>query len=128
MTLLMGHLFLNTVLLPDDKRAGFDYPMVQFSVNCYGRRVNAARGLRLPLAMRDEIKNLDPPGPNPHRCMQVGAAAARVMAASPWRGAVFASSSWAHSFLTPKKRQLWPRVEADPPPHHPLGTPDYTPR
>ena len=71
----MGHAFENTVLLLDDERRGFDYPLVQFSVNCYGRRVNAARGLRLPLAMRDEIR--DPrlrPSPNPHRCMQVGAA------------------------------------------------------
>ena len=57
----MGHAFENTVLLLDDERRGFDYPLVQFSVNCYGRRVNAARGLRLPLAMKDEIRNLDPP-------------------------------------------------------------------
>ena len=40
----------------------------------------AARGLRLPLAMKNDIRSrdprvLDPPGPNPHRCMQVGAAA-----------------------------------------------------
>ena len=67
----MGHAFENTVLLLDDERRGFDYPVVQFAVNCYGRRVNAARGLRLPLAMRDEVRNLDPqvldpPGPNPH--------------------------------------------------------------
>jgi len=48
----MGHAFENTVILLDDERRGFDYPLVQFAVNCYGRRVNAARGLRLPLAMR----------------------------------------------------------------------------
>ena len=68
------------ILLLDDDRRGFDYPLVPFSVNCYGRRVNAARGLRLPLAMRDNIRDLDPPSPNPHRCMAVGAATARVMA------------------------------------------------
>src|SRR5437763_665731 len=50
---------------------------------------------------------------NPHRCMQVGAAAARVMANSPWRVAFVASSSWSHSFLTEKNFQLWPDVEAD---------------
>ena len=109
----MGHAFENTVILLDDERRGFDYPVVQFSVNCYGRRVNAARGLRLPLAMKDQIKDLDPPGPNPHRCMQVGAAAARVMANSPWRVAFVASSSWSHSFLTEKNWQLWPDVAAD---------------
>jgi hypothetical protein len=109
----IGHAFENTLQLLDDERRGFDYPLVQFSVNCYGRRVNAARGLRLPLAMRGEIKNLDPPGPNPHRCMEVGAATARVMAQSPWRVAFVASSSWSHSFLTEKNYQLWPDVAAD---------------
>src|SRR6266436_4966358 len=76
----LGHAFENTILLLDDERVGFDYPLVPFSVNCYGRRVNAARGLRLPLAMRDKIRDLDPPSPNPSRCLEVGAATARVMA------------------------------------------------
>jgi hypothetical protein len=126
----MGHAFENTVILLDDERRGFDYPLVQFSVNCYGRRVNAARGLRLPLAMRDEVRKpdsdlLDPPGPNPHRCMQVGAAAARVMAQSPWRTAFVASSSWSHSFLTEKNWQLWPDVAADRRLYDALETGDY---
>ena len=97
----------------DDQRRGFGYPVVPFSVNCYGRRVNAARGLRLPLKMRDKIRDLDPPSPSPHRCMEVGAATARVMAKSPWRTAIVASSSWSHSFLTEKNYQLWPDVAAD---------------
>jgi len=63
--------------------------------------------------IKDQVKDLDPPGPNPHRCMQVGAAAARVMAESPWRVAFVASSSWSHSFLTEKNWQLWPDVAAD---------------
>jgi hypothetical protein len=109
----MGHAFENTLLLLDDQRVGFDYPLVSFTVNCYGRRVNAARGLRLPLAMRDQTRNLDPPSPNPHRCMEVGAATARIMADSPWRVALMASSSWSHSFLTEKNYQLWPDVAAD---------------
>ena len=100
-------------MLLDDERRGFGYPVVPFSVNCYGRRVNAARGLRLPLAMRDKIRELDPPSPSPARCMAVGAAAARVMAKSPWRTAIMASSSWSHSFLTEKHYQLWPDVAAD---------------
>jgi hypothetical protein len=108
-----GHAFENTVLLLDDERRGFDFPLVQFAVNCYGRRVNAARGLRLPLALRDRIRDLDPPGPSPRRCMEVGAATARVMKASPWRVALVASSSWSHSFLTEKNWQLWPDVAAD---------------
>src|SRR5688500_19145288 len=47
------------------------------------------------------------------RCMEVGAATARVMAKSPWRTAIVASSSWSHSFLTEKHYQLWPDVAAD---------------
>ncbi len=107
------HAFKNTVLLLDDERTGFDYPIVPFHVNSYGRRVIAARGLRLPLAMRDQVMDLDPPSPNPSRCMEVGAAAARIMADSPWRTVLCASSSWSHSFLTEKHYQLWPDVDAD---------------
>jgi hypothetical protein len=82
------------------------------------------------LAMRDAVQNLDPqvldpPGPNPHRCMQVGAAAARVMANSPWRVAFVASSSWSHSFLTEKNWQLWPDVAADRRLYDALATGDY---
>src|SRR5262249_57634406 len=73
----LGHAFAYTLLLLDDERRGFGYPVVPFSVNCYGRRVNAARGLRLPLKMRDKIRELDPPSPSPARCMAVGAAAAK---------------------------------------------------
>jgi hypothetical protein len=89
----LGHAFANTLLLLDDARVGLDYPLIPFSVNCYGRRVNAARGLRLPLALRGRIRELDPPSPAPARCMAVGAATARIMARSPWRTAIIASSS-----------------------------------
>jgi hypothetical protein len=61
----LGHAFENTILLLDDERIGFDYPLVPFSVNCYGRRVNAAHGLRLPLAMRDKIRDSIRPRPTP---------------------------------------------------------------
>jgi hypothetical protein len=121
----LGHAFENTILLLDDDRLGFDYPLIPFSVNCYGRRVNAARGLRLPLAMRDNIRDLDPPSPSPSRCMAVGAATARVMAQSPWRTAIIASSSWSHSFLTEKNYQLWPDIAADRRLYAALETGDY---
>src|ERR1700693_6395554 len=48
----IGHAFENTIQLLDDERRGFDYPLVQFAGNCYGRRVHRARGLRRALAMR----------------------------------------------------------------------------
>lgn len=109
----LAHAFKYTILLLDDARVGFPHPMVPVSVNCYGRRVNAARGLRLPLSMRDKMNTLDPPSPNPARCMELGAATARIMAESPWRTALVATSSWSHSFLTEKHYQLWPDVDAD---------------
>ena len=109
----LGHAFKNTLLLLDDELTGFDTPVVPFHVNCYGRRVIAAHGLQLPLSMRVQVMELDPPSPNPARSMEVGAAVARIMAASPWRAVLCASSSWAHSFLTEKNYQLWPDVDAD---------------
>jgi hypothetical protein len=57
--------------------------------------------------------DLDPPGPTPERCMEVGAAAVRVLRRSPWRVAVVASSSWSHAFLVPKNYFVYPDVEAD---------------
>ena len=45
--------------------------------------------------------------------MDVGAAVAEVLAASPYRSALIASSSWSHSFLSPKNGYLWPDHEGD---------------
>ena len=47
------------------------------------------------------------------------------MAASPWRVALVASSSWSHSFLTEKNWQLWPDVAADRRPYDALAAGDY---
>src|SRR6202030_595968 len=54
-----------------------------------------------------------PPAPAPWRCMEVGAAVAEVMAKSPYRTALIASSSWSHAFLSPKNGYLWPDHEGD---------------
>ena len=56
---------------------------------------------------------IDPPGPNPSRCFDIGAAVARVLADSPWRVALIASSSWSHAFLTAKHHWLYPDVTSD---------------
>ena len=58
--------------------------------------------------------------------MEVGAATARVMAQSPWRTAIVASSSWSHSFLTEKNHQLWPDVPADRRLYEALEQADYS--
>jgi hypothetical protein len=109
----LAHAFLNTLLYLDYDRTGFPHPVLAFQVNCYGRRVIAQRGGRGSLAAPLAEADLDPPSPSPKRCMEVGAAVARVMRESPWRVALVASSSWSHAFLTDTHHQLYPDIEAD---------------
>jgi hypothetical protein len=109
----LGHAFVNTQLFLDYDRTGFPYPLVAFQVNCYGRRVIAQKGGRASLASPIPEDDLDPPSPSPRRCMEVGAATARVLRDSPYRAALIASSSWSHAFLTDKHYQLYPDVDAD---------------
>jgi len=109
----LAHAFLNTIMFLDYDRVGFPYPVIAFQVNCYGRRVIAQRGGRASLARPLAEADLDPPSPSPKRCMEVGAATARVMRDSPWRTALIASSSWSHAFLTDKNHQLYPDIESD---------------
>jgi len=109
----LGHAFLNTVLYLDWDRRGFDYPLVPCAVNCYGRQIIAVRGYMPSLDSPLREDELDPPSPSPRRCFDLGAACARVLADSPWRVALVASSSWSHAFLTRKHYYLYPDHEAD---------------
>ena len=109
----LGHAFLNTLLYLDYDRQGFDYPVIPFAVNCYGSRVIRNRGGATPQVVNGAELPADPPGPSPRRCMELGAAAARALAASPWRVALVASSSWSHAFLTEKHWWLYCDVDAD---------------
>jgi len=106
----LAHAFTNTVLYLDYHRRGYDFPTICFPLNCYGRRVVSARGFLT--RMGDPIE-LDPPSPSPKRFMQVGAATARVLRASPWRVALVASSSWSHAFLCDATWRLRPDTPAD---------------
>jgi hypothetical protein len=112
----LGHAFANSVLYLDIDRKGFPYPVVPFTVNAYGRWLVSAHGRPMTpseaAALARKVE-LDPPGPQPWRCFQVGAAVARVLARSPWRVAVIASSSWSHSFLVEKNSLMFPDVESD---------------
>ena len=87
--------------------------MVPFHVNCYGSSVIAKRGSSAHLTGAADPDAVDPPGPNPGRCFDVGAAVARALADSPWRVALVASSSWSHAFLTKKHHWLYPDVASD---------------
>lgn len=109
----LGHAFANAVLYLDYDRRGFSYPIVPFAINCYGRKVIAQRG-GLPMFENPPSEaQLDPPAPTPRRLFDLGAATARVLAASPWRVALLASSGWSHAFLVEKNHYLYPDTPAD---------------
>lgn len=109
----LGHAFVNSVLYLDWDRKGFPYAVLPFTVNSYGRALIGRKGLSpTPSDMQTEVEE-DPPGPQPWRCFQVGAAIARAFARSPWKVALIASSSWSHSFLTAKHALFYPDVESD---------------
>mgnify|MGYP003782280259 FL=1 len=106
----LAHAFTNAILYLDYDRVGWDYPTIAVPINCYGRKVISARGF-----MTDFGKplDLDPPGPSPKRCMDMGAATARILRDSPWRVAVVASSSWSHAFMCDSTWRLRPDTPAD---------------
>jgi len=109
----LPHAFINTILFLDYERRGFPYPVVPFHVNCYGSSVIAKRGSSAHLTGGADPHAVDPPGPNPGRCFDIGAAVARIVADSPWRVALVASSSWSHAFLTEKNHWLYPDTASD---------------
>jgi len=109
----LGHAFMNTLLFLDYERQGFPYPVIPFQVNCYGRRVISQYGGQSTLAHMSMEERLDPPSPAPWRCFDLGRAVAKLLAQSPWRVALIASSSWSHAFLTPKHHLLYPDIASD---------------
>jgi hypothetical protein len=109
----LGHAFVNAVLYLDWDRQGFSYPLVPCTVNAYGRLLTGTHGYLASLAKPLAPDELDPPSPTPARCFALGAACVRALAASPWRVALVASSSWSHAFLTRKHCYLYPDHAAD---------------
>lgn len=109
----LGHAFTNAIFYLDYDRKGFNYPILPVSINCYGRHVICQKG-GLPSFERTlSASDLDPPAPTPKRLFDMGAETARILARSPYRVALVASSSWSHAFLTQKNHYLWPDIEAD---------------
>ena len=110
----MPHAILNTAIFLDWDRRGIDYPIIPFLTNCYGRGLIPLRGGGVHnLAQIPQEDDLDPPGPMPWRCFDLGRALARILTPSPWRVALVASASWSHSFLTGGTSYFHPAVEAD---------------
>jgi hypothetical protein len=112
---LIAHAFLNTLLYLDYDRAGFPYPVVPFHVNCYGSEVLKTKGgHRAHLFAKLEQQGLpDPPGPTAAMCMDVGRHLAKILAASPYRVALIASSSWSHGALSTNTQRMIPDHESD---------------
>lgn len=106
----LAHAFTNAILYLDYDRKGWEHPTIAVPINCYGRKVISARGF---LTNVNDKLDLDPPGPSPARCMDMGAATARVLRDSPWRVAVVASSSWSHAFLCDRTSRLRPDTPSD---------------
>jgi Catalytic LigB subunit of aromatic ring-opening dioxygenase len=122
----LSHAFLNGVMYLDYDRKGFDYPVIPMVVNCYGSRVLVNRGGSYPVGKISVAEgDLDPPSPSPERCMEAGAAVARVLQRSPWRVALVASSSWSHAFLVPKHYFIYPDVDNDRKLYDALAKGDY---
>jgi hypothetical protein len=121
----LGHAFANAVLYLDYDRKGFPYPIIPFAINCYGRKVIAQRGGLPRFDNPPSEAQLDPPAPTPRRLFDLGAATAHILAASPWRVALIASSGWSHAFLTEKNHYLYPDTPADRTLYEALRTGNY---
>ena len=106
----LAHAFTNAILYLDYDRKGWDRPVLAMPINCYGRKVISARGF---LTRVNDPLEPDPPSPSPARCMDLGAAAARVLRDVPLRIALVASSSWSHAFLVDHTHRLMPDTAAD---------------
>jgi hypothetical protein len=109
------HAFANTQIFLDYDNVGtkFDYPIVPIAVNCYGEHVIARRGGIARFAEINAGEDLDPPGPTPLRCFQLGQGVGRAVRGSGKRVALIASSSWSHAFLVDKSWHIRPDTEAD---------------
>jgi Catalytic LigB subunit of aromatic ring-opening dioxygenase len=108
------HAILNTQLFLDYDHAGreFPYPIVAVTVNCYGQHAIARRG-GLARFADIQAEQLDPVGPTPRRCFDLGRAIARAYSATDKRVALVASSSWSHAFLCDRLWHIRPDTEAD---------------
>jgi hypothetical protein len=121
----LGHAFANAVLFLDYNRVGFPYPIIPVAINCYGRQVICQRGGFPNFEKTLEPGDFDPPAPTPKRLFDLGAATARILANSPWRVAILASSGWSHAFLTEKNHYLYPDTPADERMYEALASCDY---
>jgi Catalytic LigB subunit of aromatic ring-opening dioxygenase len=108
------HAIANTQLFLDYDHAGTEFPhrILPITVNCYGQHAIARRG-GLARFAEIEAEQLDPVGPSPRRCMELGRGVVRALRGDDRRIALVASSSWSHAFLNDKDWHLRPDTHAD---------------
>jgi hypothetical protein len=109
----LGHAFTNAIHYLNYDRKGFHYPILPVSVNCYGTKVLSQRGGLPDFSRKMRPEDFDPPAPTPRRLFDMGAATARILAESPYRVALIASSSWSHAFLNENDKFFKPDIDAD---------------
>jgi len=109
------HAFANTQLFLDYDKAGsaFEVPIVPIAVNCYGEHVISRRGGMARFSEINAGLSVDPPGPSPARCFELGRAVAEWTRSTDLRVALVASSSWSHAFLNDKEWHMRPDTPAD---------------
>lgn len=120
------HAISNTVLFLDYTRQGFHHPVVPMTVNCYGSLAISRQGGMARIAADGEAPPLDPPGPSPRRCLEIGRSVARAALASGLRVAVVASSSWSHGFLHDAGWRIFPDNASDRAYYEALTSGDHT--
>ncbi len=110
-----GHAFTSTVQYLDMDDKGFPFPLIPFSINCYGSDMRIPGPGRKPVRGRlmEDVEDPPPPSPMPWRVYDIGKEVGRIISESPWRAVVIGSSSWSHGSLTQKNHYLWPDVETD---------------
>jgi hypothetical protein len=108
------HAILNTQLFLDYDHAGAEFPyrLIPVTVNCYGLHAIARRGGLARFADISE-ETLDPAGPSPNRCFDLGRAVGRYFRNRDHRVAFIASSSWSHAFLADALWHIRPDTDAD---------------
>ena len=100
--------------VPRLDRKGFPYPVVPITVNAYGRPGRGPRRAAHPVeAAKSRARRMDPPGPQPWRCFQLGAAVTRALAPQPLEGGPDRVVELVHSFLVAKHALMYPDVESD---------------
>jgi hypothetical protein len=77
---------------------GFDYPIVPFAINCYGRKVlRSAAACRCSIRRDRRGQSSIRRAPTPRRLFDMGAATARVLAGVAYRVALRARQGWSHA-------------------------------